>query len=312
MRNNRLIYAFIFTFIFLGFIGNVNAAGCCYKSNGKYIYDEKISQNQCVINYDSGEMTDGEYICTMQNQICCYNNEIQTWPTTICGNSGTPGRVMTGEQCYQSKTGCCVPNSDGTWTFNGNITSGDACSHSTNGEGVYQNKYECLKKNDSTFKNQNPYEHEPGTTLTPSSTTIGIPNSSNVDPQERTGKDTEWGTGSKSTEETAGNLEVDLGCAGMSEVLKLVKKIYNLIRYATPVVLIILGSVDFMKAVMAGKEDDIAKNKQRFISRLILAVGVFLLLSVFELITNILSRSNVNESTSWYDCWNSLMIMKNI
>ena len=104
-------------------------------------------------------------------------------------------------------------------------------------------------------------------------------------------------------------MKVDLGCEGMKEVLGLIKTLYNLIRYATPLVLIILGSIDFMKAVMAGKEDDIKKNQRKFVSRLGLAIGVFLLLSVFELIANILDKSGVENGKAWYNCWASLMIM---
>lgn len=90
------------------------------------------------------------------------------------------------------------------------------------------------------------------------------------------------------------------------DILSVLKKVYNLIRYVTPVILIIMGSYDMAKAVISSKEDEIQKNRKRFITRIILAIMIFMVLSIFELLTNILGSAGVGDSDSWINCWRSL------
>ena len=102
--------------------------------------------------------------------------------------------------------------------------------------------------------------------------------------------------------------EISMGCKDqdIKNLLSVIKKIYNLIRIATPIILVIMGSIDFLKAVISQKEDDIVKNRKKFITRIFLAILVFMVLSIFELVTSILGVSNINDSDSWINCWRSL------
>ena len=102
-----------------------------------------------------------------------------------------------------------------------------------------------------------------------------------------------------------GNTEIDLSCSNpdVAEAVNFAKNIYNFVRVMIPVILVIMGSIDFAKATMASKEEDMAKNRKKFITRLLLAAGAFLLLSIFELITNILVAAGVAEADSWLACW---------
>jgi hypothetical protein len=56
------------------------------------------------------------------------------------------------------------------------------------------------------------------------------------------------------------------------------------IQVAVPVILIIFGMIDFAKAVMAQKEDDIKSGQKIFIKRLIAAALVFLVIIFVKLI----------------------------
>ncbi|MBR1376698.1 MAG: hypothetical protein IJ565_02675 [Bacilli bacterium] len=105
-------------------------------------------------------------------------------------------------------------------------------------------------------------------------------------------------------------ITLTFGCSDqdIKEVMTLIKRVYNIIRYATPLILVIAGSIDFFKATMAGKVDDMEKYKKKFMNRLMLGIGVFLLLSLFEIITSILVSSGITDSDSWMACWNSLWI----
>lgn len=80
-----------------------------------------------------------------------------------------------------------------------------------------------------------------------------------------------------------------------------IKNIIALIKIAAPVILIIFGALDFVKATMAQKEDEISKAKKKFLNRILMACGVFLLLTGMELINNLLS--SIGVESEWLSCW---------
>ena len=61
-----------------------------------------------------------------------------------------------------------------------------------------------------------------------------------------------------------------------SSTQKLLNDFLKYPRYAVPAILIVLGSLDFFKAVVAGKEDEMKKAQKTFIKRVIIGVAVFL------------------------------------
>ena len=68
-----------------------------------------------------------------------------------------------------------------------------------------------------------------------------------------------------------------------------VSTIVLVIKIVVPVLLVIFGSIDFLKAVVAQKEDEIKKGQQTFIKRLIAAVIVFFVVQVVQLIISFAS-----------------------
>lgn len=68
------------------------------------------------------------------------------------------------------------------------------------------------------------------------------------------------------------------------QTAKILHTIYTAIKFITPVVLVFMGLFDFGKSVMAGKEDDIAKNRKKFFRRCIAAVIIILLAAIVEII----------------------------
>ena len=71
-----------------------------------------------------------------------------------------------------------------------------------------------------------------------------------------------------------------------------VSTIITLITIVVPVLLIIFGMIDFLKAVTASKEDEIKKGQQTFIKRLIAAVIVFFIIAIVRLIISFASNDN--------------------
>lgn len=62
--------------------------------------------------------------------------------------------------------------------------------------------------------------------------------------------------------------------------------LYDLLKIATPVIIIITGMLDMLKAVSAQKEDDIKKAQQKFVRRLLAGAVVFLVFVIVETVIN--------------------------
>lgn len=89
----------------------------------------------------------------------------------------------------------------------------------------------------------------------------------------------------------------EFNCDQLGSIIGAAGFILKVIQYAVPIVLIVIGSIDLVKAVVAGKEDDVKKNQKILIKRAIAAVIVFL---VPMLVTTLLGLIG---SENWKDCW---------
>lgn len=72
------------------------------------------------------------------------------------------------------------------------------------------------------------------------------------------------------------------------------------IQIAVPVILVIFGMIDLMKAVIAGKEDEIKKNQMTFVKRLIAAALVFFVFVIVKLLVSFVA----DDSTKIMNCVN--------
>lgn len=86
-----------------------------------------------------------------------------------------------------------------------------------------------------------------------------------------------------------------IACGGMQFPLglaELTRTVYFAIMIILPIILIVMGSIDIVKAVTGSDEASIKKARDAFPKRLISAGAVFLILSVTSLLVNILSDDN--------------------
>lgn len=63
--------------------------------------------------------------------------------------------------------------------------------------------------------------------------------------------------------------------------------IWNIIKIGIPVILIVLGAVDFAQAIFSGKEEGMKKAQEKFIKRIIVAVIIFIVPSILGLLLEI-------------------------
>ena len=83
----------------------------------------------------------------------------------------------------------------------------------------------------------------------------------------------------------------------LDQIFVIVQFILKVIQWVAPVVLIVIGSIDMVKAIIAGKEDEIKKHQQTLIKRLIAAVIIFLIPLLVSIILGWVGGDN------WKECW---------
>ena len=99
------------------------------------------------------------------------------------------------------------------------------------------------------------------------------------------------------------NFMVDY-CDGLRPAINIIQTLINLLKWGIPILLLVFGTLDLGKAVMAGKEDEMKKAQGTLIKRVIYAVAVFLVFTVVTLVMDIVSESGANTGNqSWIDCW---------
>lgn len=95
-------------------------------------------------------------------------------------------------------------------------------------------------------------------------------------------------------------------CGGMtfsSQIPIIIGTIVNVIKIVTPIILVIYGMLDLMKAVMAQKEDEIKKGQQTLIKRVVAAILVFFVVAIVQLVFNVISNGEDQSVWSCFDCF---------
>lgn len=80
----------------------------------------------------------------------------------------------------------------------------------------------------------------------------------------------------------------------------LTAQVVTILQIAVPIILVIIGSIDLVKGIMAGKEDEIKKGQHVFIKRLIVAIIIFLVVAVVKLVVSVVSDSM--DSADMVEC----------
>lgn len=99
--------------------------------------------------------------------------------------------------------------------------------------------------------------------------------------------------------ETGGILSGDVCQGNTLFIFQIAYSVVKIIQIAVPFALIILGSIDFFKAVVAGDEKEMKQKRKPFVQRLIAALVIFLIPILVNLIISTFFADN-----SFGKCWN--------
>lgn len=93
-------------------------------------------------------------------------------------------------------------------------------------------------------------------------------------------------------------------CTYLNPIISIIKTVLNIVRWAIPIILIVIGTFDMMKAVIASKEDEIKAAQKLLIKRVIYAVIIFLIPTIVYFVFNIVSSTDGIDGTgNFWDCW---------
>ncbi len=92
-------------------------------------------------------------------------------------------------------------------------------------------------------------------------------------------------------------------------IVRLIRVILNYVTILVPIILIVLGTFDLLKAVTASKEDEIKAAQKLLVKRIVYAVLIFLIVPIISLIFGLFSASRLDQNpdvtytTDWLICW---------
>lgn len=92
-----------------------------------------------------------------------------------------------------------------------------------------------------------------------------------------------------------------------SEVLfliRVIKVFLNLIKFAMPIVLIVLCTFDVFRIVISKKDDDVKKYRKYIYNRIFNCILLFLIPTIIFLLFNIIFENN-DSINSVENCWKS-------
>ena len=86
-------------------------------------------------------------------------------------------------------------------------------------------------------------------------------------------------------------------CKAIAPIIGIAGFALKAIQYIAPVLLILWGSLDLVKSIIQGKEEDIKKSQKILIKRIISAVILFLLPMLVSTLLGLIGAK------SWKKCW---------
>ena len=87
------------------------------------------------------------------------------------------------------------------------------------------------------------------------------------------------------------------------KIANLVHLAIVIIKIAVPVILVVFGMMDLVKGLIAQKEDEIKKGQKIFIKRLVVAVLIFFIISIVQLIIGFVAGNDA-EGRGIMNCAN--------
>ena len=92
-------------------------------------------------------------------------------------------------------------------------------------------------------------------------------------------------------------------CGGLLPLVRVVVQLIKIFMIVIPIALIIYGTIDLGKAVIASDEKEVKAAQSRLIKRFIYAALIFFVPMLVGVVMNIISVGGEGDTASWENCW---------
>ena len=96
-------------------------------------------------------------------------------------------------------------------------------------------------------------------------------------------------------------------CHSLEPIVRVIVEVVKILTFAIPIGLIVFGTIDLGKAVIASDEKEVKAAQGRLIKRFIYAILVFfiptLVFAIMDIVSNSADENSLNDN-DWRTCWN--------
>ena len=93
-------------------------------------------------------------------------------------------------------------------------------------------------------------------------------------------------------------------CGGLLPLVRVIRKgLFPLVQIIIPIGLIIFGTIDLGKAVIASDEKEVKAAQSRLLKRFIYAALIFFVVTLVSALMSIIATGGEGDTNSWSDCW---------
>ena len=92
-------------------------------------------------------------------------------------------------------------------------------------------------------------------------------------------------------------------CGGLLPIVKVLVRVISIISIIIPIALILYGTIDLGKAVIASEDKEVKEAQKRLIKRVIYAAVIFFVPMLVGVVMDIVSAGGKGDTTSWSNCW---------
>ena len=92
-------------------------------------------------------------------------------------------------------------------------------------------------------------------------------------------------------------------CGGLLPLVKVLVQVIKIVMIVIPIALILYGTIDLGKAVIASDEKEVKQAQSRLIKRFIYAALIFFVPMLVGVVMNLVSAGAEGDTTSWQSCW---------
>ena len=102
-------------------------------------------------------------------------------------------------------------------------------------------------------------------------------------------------------------------CCNLYPFLRALNVALTILKWSVPLLLVVLGTIDMVRAAASADEKVIKEAQTTFMKRLLYGVVIFIIPFLVNVVLSIvenylvLDDMNLTDATSWISCWNDIV-----